>query len=78
MKKVLKDGSLGISEADRFVAPAGMNIDLSCSGGDEDADRKPAARQIIILTNMTNIINNIWENITLFAVIMAATLPSGR
>lgn len=37
MKKVLKDGSLGISETDRFVAPAGMNIDLSCSGGDSDA-----------------------------------------
>ena len=43
MKKVLKDGSLGISEADRFVAPAGMNIDLSCSGGDEDADRKTSS-----------------------------------
>ena len=43
MKKVLKDGSLGISEADRFVAPAGMNIALSCSGGDEDADRKTSS-----------------------------------
>ena len=43
MKKVLKDGSLGISEVDRFVAPAGMNIDLSCSGGDEDADRKTSS-----------------------------------
>ena len=43
MKKVLKDGSLGISEADRFVAPAGMNIDLNCSGGDEDADRKTSS-----------------------------------
>ena len=37
MKKVLKDGSLGISEADTFIAPAGMTLDLSCSGGDEDA-----------------------------------------
>ncbi|MCQ2165085.1 MAG: transglycosylase domain-containing protein [Bacteroidales bacterium] len=37
MKKVLKDGTLGISESDRFVAPAGMNLDLSCSGGDDDA-----------------------------------------
>ena len=36
-KKVLKDGTLGISESDRFVAPAGMNLDLSCSGGDDDA-----------------------------------------
>ena len=40
MKKVLKDGTLGISESDRFVAPAGMTIDLSCSGGDEDAEGK--------------------------------------
>ena len=37
MKKVLKDGTLGISEADQFIAPAGMSLDLSCSGGDEDA-----------------------------------------
>ena len=37
MKKVLADGSLGISEMDRFVEPAGMVMDLSCSGGDEDA-----------------------------------------
>lgn len=36
MKKVLADGTLGISETDRFVAPAGMKLDLSCSGGDED------------------------------------------
>ena len=38
MKKVLADGSLGISESDRFVAPAGMTVDLSCSGGDEDTN----------------------------------------
>ena len=37
MKKILKDGTLGISEADQFIAPAGMTLDLSCSGGDEDA-----------------------------------------
>lgn len=37
MKKVLADGTLGISESDRFVAPPGMTLDLSCSGGDEDA-----------------------------------------
>ena len=36
MKKVLSDGTLGISENDIFTRPAGMNIDLSCSGGDED------------------------------------------
>ena len=38
MKKVLADGTLGISESDRFVAPAGMTVDLSCSGGDEDTN----------------------------------------
>ena len=37
MKKCLKDGTLGISESDRFVAPAGMTLDLSCTG-DEIAD----------------------------------------
>lgn len=40
MKKVLADGTLGISEADRFVAPAGMSVNLNCSGGDEDAGGK--------------------------------------
>ena len=37
MKKVLADGTTGISEQDCFVAPAGMVMDLSCSGGDDDA-----------------------------------------
>ena len=36
MKKVLADGTLGVSEADRFVSPAGMTLNLSCSGGDDD------------------------------------------
>ena len=36
MKKVLADGTLGVSESDRFVAPAGMSLDLSCSGGESD------------------------------------------
>ncbi len=36
MSKVLADGSLGINEMDRFIAPAGMNLDLSCSGGDDE------------------------------------------
>ena len=36
MKKVLADGTLGISEMDRFMAPAGMTLDLSCSGGEDD------------------------------------------
>ena len=40
MKKVLADGTLGISEDDRFLEPAGMVLDLSCSGGDDDAVAK--------------------------------------
>lgn len=38
MKKVLKDGTLGISETDRFIAPAGMNLNLDCDGSDNDAE----------------------------------------
>ncbi len=34
MKKVIADGSLGINEMDRFIAPAGMTLDLSCTGAD--------------------------------------------
>ena len=34
MKKCLADGTLGISEQDRFMAPAGLTLDLSCTGGD--------------------------------------------
>lgn len=37
MKKVLRDGTLGISESDRFISPAGMSLSLDCSGGDDDA-----------------------------------------
>ena len=36
MQKCLKDGTLGISEADVFVRPTGMHLDLSCDGGDDD------------------------------------------
>ncbi len=37
MKKVLKDGTLGVSATDRFICPAGMELSLDCSGGDDDA-----------------------------------------
>lgn len=37
MKKVLADGNLGISETDRFIAPAGTSLNLSCDGSDADA-----------------------------------------
>lgn len=38
MKKVLADGTLGVSEMDRFVAPAGMTLNLACDGGDADTE----------------------------------------
>ena len=34
MKKCLADGTLGISEMDRFVAPADVSFNLNCTGGD--------------------------------------------
>ena len=34
MRKCLADGTVGISEDDRFVAPADIRLNLSCSGGD--------------------------------------------
>ena len=37
MKKVLADGTLGISADDSFVAPAGELSGLDCTGGDNDA-----------------------------------------
>ena len=37
MQKVLNDGTLGISEDDRFIAPAGMKLNLDCDGSDADA-----------------------------------------
>ena len=37
MKKLIKDGTLGISENDAFVAPAGVSVNLDCTGGDDDA-----------------------------------------
>ncbi len=38
MKKCLADGTLGISAEDRFMAPAGMFLDLSCTGGDIETE----------------------------------------
>ena len=36
MQKCLKDGTLGISESDRFVPPAGTNVDLGCTGAESE------------------------------------------
>lgn len=37
MKKVLNDGTLGISENDMFISPAGMTLNLDCDGSDTDS-----------------------------------------
>ncbi|MDE6872285.1 MAG: transglycosylase domain-containing protein [Bacteroidales bacterium] len=37
MKKIVKDGTLGVSESDKFIAPAGMHLNLDCDGSDNDA-----------------------------------------
>ena len=37
MKKVLEDGTLNISESDKFEAPKGMYLNLDCDGSDADA-----------------------------------------
>lgn len=36
MKKVVEDGSLGVTKYDSFIAPQGFNINLKCSGSDAD------------------------------------------
>ena len=42
MTKVLKDGTLGVSADDRFVAPPGMHLNLDCDGSDNDAVSTPS------------------------------------
>ena len=40
MKKVLEDGTLGVYESDRFIAPPGITLNLDCDGSDADATAK--------------------------------------
>ena len=40
MQKVLQDGTLGVYETDRFVAPPGISLNLDCDGSDADAQVK--------------------------------------
>ena len=40
MKKCLADPTLGYSEYDRFEAPGGMTLDLSCTGGDIETEEE--------------------------------------
>lgn len=37
MQKVRADGTLGVSETDRFMAPPGVTLQLDCDGSDADA-----------------------------------------
>ncbi len=45
MKKCLEDGTLGLSENDRFVAPAGASFNLSCTGGDIETETQQTSSQ---------------------------------
>ncbi|MBP6365354.1 MAG: penicillin-binding protein, partial [Bacteroidales bacterium] len=38
MQKVLADGTLGITEYDTFLAPAGFSAILNCSGSDDELE----------------------------------------
>ena len=40
MQKVLADGTLGVYETDRFIAPPGVSLNLDCDGSDADAETK--------------------------------------
>ena len=40
MQKVLADGTLGVHETDRFIAPPGVTLNLDCDGSDADAEVK--------------------------------------
>ena len=40
MQKVLQDGTLGVYETDRFMAPPGISLNLDCDGSDADAQVK--------------------------------------
>jgi penicillin-binding protein 1A len=37
MDKVMRDGTLGVYETDRFMAPPGISLNLDCDGSDADA-----------------------------------------
>ena len=40
MQKVLADGTLGVYDTDRFMAPPGISLNLNCDGSDADAEVK--------------------------------------
>lgn len=45
MQKVMADKSIGILNDTMFMAPAGWNVDFSCTGGDEDMDGSRAGSE---------------------------------
>ncbi|MDD3273463.1 MAG: transglycosylase domain-containing protein [Bacteroidales bacterium] len=42
MQKVLKDGTLGITEYDTFLSPAGFSAEFNCSGADDELEGSSA------------------------------------
>ena len=40
MRKVLADGTLGVYDTDRFIAPPGVSLNFDCDGSDADAEVK--------------------------------------
>ncbi|MCF0172422.1 MAG: transglycosylase domain-containing protein [Bacteroidales bacterium] len=41
MQKVLADRTIGIANGESFIAPAGWNVNLSCTGSDDDLSGTP-------------------------------------
>jgi penicillin-binding protein 1A len=52
MQKVLADGTLGVHETDRFIAPPGVTLDLNCDGSEITAEgeveEEPVVEQVVI------------------------------
>ena len=40
MKKVISDGTLGVTKYDMFQAPQGFSADLNCDGSDQDMNKE--------------------------------------
>ena len=42
MQKVMNDGTLGVTPADRFIAPPGVSFNTDCDGSDNDTSEDTA------------------------------------
>ena len=40
IREMIADGTLGVYETDRFIAPPGISLNLDCDGSDADAEIK--------------------------------------